>query len=256
MKRKVLMKRLAACVIVCVLTVGAAAGCGSKKQKEPDDVQPVGEEVIEEDGEKADAEEIEAVTGGSQAEPAPVGEMAPSETDALGNPINDDGVYYDEDGNIVPPEEMVEIDEDGNPIPAEDLMGEDDGGEWSSVEYGDKELFAEDIKIGYEEVTKLPFEPVNTYYYLFANGVYEIQYEGDVSYLVFCKGKTEEEVSRYTFGSERVETVKVGDLEAEISSEGDGDFLAIWSRDGYFYSIYADPACSRKEMTEIIASVK
>lgn len=256
MRRKTMMKRLAVCVIVCALTFGTVYGCGPKKAEEPDDVQPVGEEVIEEDGEKADAEEVKAVTGGTEAEAPPVGEMADTETDALGNPLNDDGVYYDEDGNIVPPEEMVELDEDGNPIPAEDLMGEDNGGEWSSVEYGDKDLFAADIKIGFEELKKLPFEPVNTYYYLFANGVYEIQYEGDVSYLAFCKGRTEEEVARYTFGAVDVETVKVGDLEAEISSEGNEDFLAVWSRDGYFYSVYLDPGCSREEMTEIIASVK
>ena len=173
MKKGINWKKVLACVLVCVLTMALAAGCSPKKTEKPKKPEQNEEEVIS-----------EGETGENPAEdmtemPAPPaeGEMSETEVDALGNPINDDGYYYDEDGNLVSEEDMMNVDEDGNPISEEDMLyseGGDDG--WDSVEYGDKEAFAEAVKTGYEEVTELPFEPTGTLYYLYANGVYETQY--------------------------------------------------------------------------------
>ncbi|MBE6007202.1 MAG: DUF4367 domain-containing protein [Sarcina sp.] len=252
MKRKIALNRLTAGLVVCVLTAALAAGCGSgKKEGQAEKADQAG---------AADTVTAEADAGkeaGQTREPPATGEMADSQTDALGNPVNDDGVYYDEDGNIVPPEEMVQVDEDGNPISEEDMMdSEGDGDDWSSVEYSDRESFEADIKTGYEEVTRLPFEASNTFYMLYANGVYEIQYENDTSFLTFTKGRTEDEVNRITVAFDKEETVDIKGAAVKILSYENDTFLATWSRGDYYYSIYLDSGCTRDQMIDMVDSVK
>ena len=206
----------------------------------------------------------EGETGENPAEdmtemPAPPaeGEMSETEVDALGNPINDDGYYYDEDGNLVSDEDMMNVDEDGNPISEEDMFyseGGDDG--WESVEYGDKEAFAEAVKTGYEEVTELPFEPTGTLYYLYANGVYETQYESNTDFLTFCKGSTEDQVSRITVEYDHENTVSINDADVRIQSNKNVVYIALWNKGDYWYSIYCDRGCTEDEMVKMVSSVK
>lgn len=261
MRRRLFFRRGFPCLLACILTLALAAGCGPKKTEEAekkvqkeqtDQTDPVGEVVSE-------AETVENVVDGSTTEPTPppVGEMAETETDALGNPLNDDGIYYDENGNLVSEEENVVVDEDGNPITDQDMIYSEGGSDgWESVEYGDKEDFAEAVKSGYEEVTELSFEPANTYYMLYANGVYEIQYEGDTDFLTFTKGQTEEQVNRITVAYDREETVKINDADVRIQSFQNVVYLALWSKGDYCYSVYCDQGCTRDEMVRMVSSVQ
>lgn len=261
MRRRMKFRRGFVCLLACILTLALAAGCGSKKTEETkkqsqeeqtDQTDPAGEEVPE-------TEIVENVVDGGTTEqvPSPTGEMAETETDALGNPLNDNGIYYDENGNLVPEEENVVIDEDGNPITDQDMVYSEGGSDgWESVEYGDKEDFAEAVRSGYEEVTELSFEPANTYYMLYANGVYEIQYEGDTDFLTFSKGQSEEQVNRITVAYDQEETVKINDADVKIQSFQNVVYLALWSRGEYCYSIYCDQGCTKDEMVKMVSSVK
>lgn len=261
MRRRLFFRRGFVCLLACILTLALAAGCGPKKtektekkvQKEQTDQTDPAVEVVSE------AETVENAVDGTTTEPTPppTGEMAETKTDALGNPLNDDGIYYDENGNLVTEEENVNVDEDGNPISDQDMIYSEGGSDgWESVEYGDKEDFAEAVKSGYEEVTELSFEPANTYYMLYANGVYEIQYEGDSDFLTFSKGQTEEQVSRITVAFDQEETVKVNDADVKIRSFQNVVYLALWNKGGYAYSIYSDQGCTRDEMINMISSVR
>ena len=253
MKKGINWKKVLACVLVCVLTMALAAGCSPKKTEKPKKPEQNEEEVISE-GETGEnpAEDITEMPT-----PPAEGEMSETEVDALGNPINDDGYYYDEDGNLVSEEDMMNVDEDGNPISEEDMLyseGGDDG--WDSVEYGDKEAFAEAVKTGYEEVTELSFKPTGTVYYLYANGVYETQYESNTDFLTFCKGFTEDQVNRITVEYDHENTVSINDTDVRIQSYENVVYIALWNKGDYWYSIYCDQGCTEDEMVKMVSSVK
>lgn len=251
MRKRMYWKKVLACILVCLLTMALAAGCGPKKAEDTEK-EPVKQEETEEETEE------EVIEGGTEdLTPPEVGEMSESEVDALGNPINDDGFYYDEDGNLVSEEDMINYDEDGNPISEEDMFYAEDGDSgWESVEYGDKEAFAEAVQSGYEEVTELPFEPTGTLYYLYANGVYETQYESNTDFLTFCKGKTEDQVNRITVAFDNENTVSINDADVRIQSYENVVYIALWNKGDYWYSIYCDQGCSEDEMVKMVSSVK
>ncbi len=258
MKRKMYLKKGLAFVLALVLMMAFASGCGKKKTEGTEDKkqeEQAGQAVT---SEAVDTEADAAVTAqGAEQDPPATGSMAETETDALGNPINDDGVYYDEDGNLVTEEDMMNVDEDGNPITEEDQMYSESGGDgWESVEYGEKEDFKANVKSGYEEVTEPCFTPTGTLYLLYANGVYEIQYESDTDLITFAKGKTEDQVNRVTVAYDKEETVKINDVDVRIQSYENVVYLALWSKGDYVYSIYCDQGCTKDEMVKMVSSVK
>lgn len=227
MKNRVLVKMSAVLLLFAILAAGAA-GCG-KKEKEKDAETKQQEEAAPAEDIKEEMEE-----GFSEG----------------------DGDAFTEGE-----EEDLLVDEDGNPLSEEDIAGMDgepvDDMPVLMEEFESVEELREATSIPIEEVTALPFTPVNTLYLVYDNGMYEIQYQdasGDQVSL--RKSEDAEDTSVIPGLYEAQETLQAAGRDVVIYSVEGAFYLAAWTDGTYGYSLMIDSGTSPEGMAVMVESVR
>ena len=238
MRKKKQAGRLTALILLCVFLIAAAAGCGKSTKQDPDQ-------------NRTGKESNTGISGGESGQ-----NQDPSGTDG----------EETKDPVQAQKEELANdllVDEDGNPLSPEDIAGMDgedgDGMPSPMEEFDSAQELAGATPLPIEEITELPFEPFQTLYLVYDNGMYEIQYEEESGNQVsFRKGDGTEDVSGLTglglYDGE--ESVRAGDLDLKIYTFEDLVFLATWTDGTYAYSITVDSGTTAEEIARMAESVK
>lgn len=122
------------------------------------------------------------------------------------------------------------------------------------VEVDTPEQLAAAVGFDVEELNTLPFEAESTAYTSYWNELAEITYTGGSQSAVFRKSKgTEDNSGDYNTYS-AVKEIKAGPLTATLKGGGETYVLAIWSADGYAYSIRLSRGISESEWRNLISN--
>ena len=242
MRKKKQAGRQAALLLLCVFLSAAAAGCGKNTKADPGQIRTEQEGKTDINGKDSGQEQDPSGQDGTdrkEEEKDPV----QAQREELANDL-----LVDEDGNPLSPEDIAAMDGDagdGLPSPMEEFESAGD--------------LAGATPLPIEEITELPFEPSQTIYLVYDNGMYEIQYEEESGDQVsFRKGEGTGDVSGLTgLGLyDKEESVRAGDHDLTVYSAGDLAFLATWTDGTYAYSVTVDSGTTAEEMAKMAESVR
>lgn len=125
----------------------------------------------------------------------------------------------------------------------------------SMTEYSSAEELSEAMGFPVEELTALPFAPEEISYTDLFGRVAQIVYTGGDASLVFRKGYGDEDISGDYNTYEDVQEIEVGDISVSLKGSGGAYSLALWQRDGYSYSLSAEPALTEQEAVSILETL-
>ena len=106
------------------------------------------------------------------------------------------------------------------------------------------------------EADSLPFEPENTQYFSYWGSMAEVVYAGAENSATLRKSAGSDDVSGDYNSYASTADIAAGDISAEIKgNSADAYTLAVWTDDGYSYSLSLDEGVSQTEWREIISGV-
>ncbi len=124
------------------------------------------------------------------------------------------------------------------------------------VDVGTLEELSAHVGFEVEELTGLPFEVTETTYTAYWQELAEIVYSGEGQTATSRKSVGTEDNSGDYIAYADVKNIQIGSLTATLKGNGNGDAytLAIWSADGYAYSVSLSDGISEIEWRDIIGS--
>lgn len=120
------------------------------------------------------------------------------------------------------------------------------------VEVGSPEQLAAAVGFDVEELNALPFEAESTAYISYWNELAEITYTGGGQTAAFRKSKGTGDNSGDYSAYSAVKEISAGPLTATLKGSGEAYTLAVWSADGYAYSIRLSEGISESEWRDLI----
>lgn len=120
------------------------------------------------------------------------------------------------------------------------------------VEVGSPEQLAAAVGFDVEELNDLPFAVGSTAYTSYWNELAEITYTGGGQTAAFRKSKGAGDNSGDYSAYSAVMEIDIGPLTATLKGGGETYTLAIWSADGYAYSIRLSEGISESEWRDLI----
>ena len=120
------------------------------------------------------------------------------------------------------------------------------------VEVDTLEQLAAAVGFEVEELTALPFAAEETVYASYWNELAEITYTGEGQTAVFRKSPGAEDNSGDYNTYSAVREIHMGPLTATLKGSGEVYTLAVWSADGYAYSICLSNGISESEWQHLI----
>lgn len=122
------------------------------------------------------------------------------------------------------------------------------------VEVGTLEELSAHVGFEVEELTGLPFEATEMTYTAYWQELAEISYTGEGQTATFRKSVGVEDNSGDFSDYSSVRDVDIGSLTVTLKGDGDAYTLAIWSIDGYAYSIHLSNGISESEWHNLMDS--
>ncbi len=120
------------------------------------------------------------------------------------------------------------------------------------VEIDTLEQLAAAVDFDVEELDTLPFAVESTAYVSYWNELAEITYTGNGQTATFRKSEGEKNNSGDYSAYSAVKEIKIGSLAVTLKGNGETYPLAIWSADGYAYSIRLSDGISESEWEKLI----
>lgn len=115
------------------------------------------------------------------------------------------------------------------------------------VEVDTPEQLADAVGFEVEELTALPFAAEETTYVSYWNELAEITYTGEGQTAAFRKSAGTEDNSGHYNTYSSVKEIHVGSLTATLKGSEEVYTLAVWSADGYAYSLCLSDGISESE---------
>ena len=124
------------------------------------------------------------------------------------------------------------------------------------MEAASLEELSETVGFPVAEVEGLPFSPEKTTYIAIGTVIAEIRYEGEEQTAVFRKsaGADDNSGDYNSYPSEK--EISVDNMTVTLRGEGATYTLAVWSGDGYAYSLRLSVGISEEDWSRIIAARK
>ena len=109
--------------------------------------------------------------------------------------------------------------------------------------------------VGFEvgDVQGLPFEPTEAVYTAYWGEMAEIQYRNGEAEAVFRKSAGTEDISGDFNSYDTVRELTAGDITATLKGNSETYLLAVWSKDGFSYSLSISPGATEETWGGIIA---
>ena len=109
--------------------------------------------------------------------------------------------------------------------------------------------------VGFEvgDIQGLPFEPTETVYTAYWGEMAEIRYRSDTAEAVFRKSAGTEDISGDFNTYDTVQELTAGDITATLKGNSGIYMLAIWSKDGFSYSLSISSGAAEETWGGIIA---
>ena len=123
------------------------------------------------------------------------------------------------------------------------------------AEVGTLEELSAHVGFEVEELTGLPFEVTETTYTVYWQELAEIVYSGVGQTATFRKSVGSEDNSGDYNAYANIKNIQIGSLTVTLKGNGDEYTLAIWSADGYAYSIGLSNGISELEWYDFISEV-
>lgn len=105
------------------------------------------------------------------------------------------------------------------------------------------------------DITKLPFEVKTVSYSIMFDSFAEIDYCGDSEDCCFRIGKDTEDISGEYDEFTTIETETVNGREVTLKGYGDSYRIALWVKDGHFYSVSLSNGTDKDKLLEIAEEV-
>ena len=106
-----------------------------------------------------------------------------------------------------------------------------------------------------EEVKNVPFHVIKTTYTLYYGELAEITYSNDQEKLEYRKAVGEEDISGDYNEYSKEKKCIIDQYEVTIKGNMSGYTLAIWTKDGYSYSLNLSRSASEDEILELIKNI-
>lgn len=121
------------------------------------------------------------------------------------------------------------------------------------VEVASAEELSERVGFEVGDVQALPFEPTETIYTAYWGEMAEIQYRNGEAEAVFRKSAGTEDISGDFNSYDAVQESTIGDITATLKGNSGTYMLAIWSKDGFSYSLSISSGATEETWDKIIA---
>lgn len=123
------------------------------------------------------------------------------------------------------------------------------------VEYTSIDELNKNVGFEIEEVKNIPFHVNKTTYTVYWGELAEITYSNDQEKLVYRKAVGEDDISGDYNEYSKEKKCIIGQYEVTIKGNKSGFTLAIWTKDGYSYSLDLSRSASEDEILEIIKNL-
>ena len=130
-------------------------------------------------------------------------------------------------------------------------------GVWSAavpdmVEASSAEKLSELVGFEVTDVKELPFEPTDAIYTAFWGEMAEIRYRNGEAEAVFRKSAGTDDISGDFNSYDTVQELTAGDITATLKGNSGTYLLAVWSKDGFSYSLSISPGAPEETWIRII----
>ena len=120
------------------------------------------------------------------------------------------------------------------------------------VETSSAEELSELVGFEVTDVKELPFEPTEAIYTAFWGEMAEIRYRNGEAEAVFRKSAGTDDISGDFNSYDTVQELTAGDITATLKGNSGTYLLAVWSKDGFSYSLSISPGAPEETWIRII----